>query len=159
MGRCTYHPYHKYVLQISRTSRPRSVNKKLIVRTRCYTRRDFLDLEAEIACSTALAAFGEESSAPRALDHIPIVEFATLARREAAELELAELELRQAVRYNVALWSYCDNIASGAARCVNGTLHRRGVVALQTTFHYGRLAMTLAFSAYKRATGWVFSII
>lgn len=60
--------------------------------------RDFLDLDAERACSTDLAAFGKRSSAPRASDFVPLDTFAALAEREAAGLELAELELRQAVR-------------------------------------------------------------
>lgn len=50
-------------------------------------------------CSSALAAFGSQASAPRPTDQIPINAFAALARKEAAGLDLAELELRQAVRY------------------------------------------------------------
>lgn len=65
-----------------------------------YITRDFLDLDAERACSSALAAFGAGSSAPRASDFIPLDEFAALAEREAAGLDLTELELRQAVRNN-----------------------------------------------------------
>lgn len=60
--------------------------------------RDFLDLRAESACSSALAAFGSQTSAPRPTDQIPVDAFAALAREEAAGLDLAELELRQAVR-------------------------------------------------------------
>lgn len=60
--------------------------------------RDFLDLKAEAICSKALAAFGDADSAPESSSHIPLDEFALLADREAAALDLVELELRQAVR-------------------------------------------------------------
>lgn len=59
--------------------------------------RDFLDLKAESACSKALAAFGTQALAPWPTDQISIDAFATLAREEVAGLDLAELELRQAV--------------------------------------------------------------
>lgn len=55
-------------------------------------------MDAERACSSTLAAFGEQSSAPRASDFVPLDDFSALAEREAAGLDLAELELRQAVR-------------------------------------------------------------
>lgn len=64
----------------------------------CDASRDFLDLKAESACSSALTAFGNQASAPRPTDQIPIDAFAALAREEATGLDLAELELRQAVR-------------------------------------------------------------
>lgn len=64
----------------------------------CFSSRDFLDLEAESVCSSALAAFGSQASAPTPTDYIDIDAFIALARQEAAALDLAELELRQAVR-------------------------------------------------------------
>lgn len=59
--------------------------------------RDFLDLRAESACSKALAAFGTKALAPWPTDQIPIDAFAALAQEEVAGMDLAELELRQAV--------------------------------------------------------------
>ncbi|CAM9253734.1 unnamed protein product, partial [Ectocarpus fasciculatus] len=60
--------------------------------------RDFLDLEAEAACSNALATFGSQTSAPRPTDKIPVGALAVLARTEAAGLDLVALEVRQALR-------------------------------------------------------------
>ena len=59
--------------------------------------RDFLDLDAESACSSSLSAFGSQGSAPRPTDRVDISVFAALALQEAAALDLAELELRQEV--------------------------------------------------------------
>ncbi|CAM9523010.1 unnamed protein product, partial [Scytosiphon promiscuus] len=91
--------------------------------------RDFLDLEAESKCSAALTEFGSEVSAPRSIDEIPLDAVAALAREEAAGFELAELEVRQALR------AEASRIAPRASPSAARTLFQRldpaatGVVA------------------------------